>query len=72
MKRDEIFSRDEWSLEKEGIEREEMLNIAKARWIYHCERCKMDMKQRNRFTIETLMNRLDRKMQIIKEAELQA
>ena len=72
MKRDELFSRDEWSLEKEGMEREEMLNIAKARWIYHCERCKMDMKQRNRFTIETLMNRLNRRMQIIKEAELQA
>ena len=42
-----------------------MLTIAKARWIYHCERVKMDMKQRKRLNIDTLMNRLNRRMTIV-------
>ena len=41
-----------------------MLMVAKARWIYHCERCKIDMKQRKRIYITVLMNRLTRRMKI--------
>ena len=59
------FSRSEWSLEEEGMERGVMVSIAKARWIYHCERVKMDMRQRKRMNVETLMNRLDRRMTIV-------
>ena len=35
------FSRSEWSLDEEGMEKEVMLNIAKTRWICDCERVKM-------------------------------
>ncbi len=41
----------------------EMLMVARARW-YHCERCKMDMKQRKRIDRTVLMNRLTRWMKI--------
>ena len=50
MGRTHAFSRFEWSLEEEGMEKEVMLNIAKARWIYHCER---------------VMNRLNRRRTIV-------
>ena len=66
--RGKAFSRSEWSLEKEGMEKGVMVQIAKARWIYHCERVKMDMRQRKRLNIDTLMNRLDRRMKIVETA----
>jgi hypothetical protein len=59
------FSRSEWSLEEEGKEKNVTLTIAKARWIYHCERVKMDMKKKRRLDTKTLMNRLDRQMMIV-------
>ena len=42
--RTHAFNRNEWCLEEEGMDKGVMLNIAKARWIYHCERVKMDKK----------------------------
>ena len=62
--RAQAFSRSEWSLEEEGMERGVMLSIAKARWIYHCERVKMDMRKRKRLNTTTLMNRLNRRMTV--------
>ena len=64
--RAQAFSRSEWSLEEEGMEKGVMVYIAKARWIYHCERVKMDMEQRKRLNIDTLMNRLNRRLTIVK------
>ena len=43
----EYFSREEWGLETE-MEEETMIMIATARWIFHCERCKIDMGKRRR------------------------
>ena len=54
MGRAHAFSRSEWSLEEEGMEKEVMLNIAKARWIYHCERVKLAKRQRRRLNTEIL------------------
>ena len=51
--RDHKFSRSEWSLEEEGMEKGVMVHIAKARWIYPCERVKMDMRQRKRLNTRT-------------------
>ena len=65
MGRAHAFSRDEWRLEEEKMERGVMLTIAKARCVYHCERVKMDMKQRKRLNIDILMNRLNRRMEIV-------
>ena len=59
--REQPYTREQWRLE-EGLERTEMLNIAKARWVYHCERCKMDKGQRKRMNIQILMNRLERRL----------
>ena len=56
------ISREEWSLEKKGMEEKQMILIAKARWVYHCERCKIDIRRRKRVVIKVLMNRLERRM----------
>ena len=61
------ITKEEWNLEAEGMEENMMVLIAKARWVYHCERCKMDRKKRRRLNMETLMNRLDRRMAIIEK-----
>ena len=61
----QAFSRTEWSLEEEGMGKHMMLGIAKAPWIYNWESCKMDKRQRGKPNIETLMNRLHRRMKII-------
>ena len=66
------FSKEEWRLEKQKMARQEVLSIAKARWIYHCERCKMDMGQRRKMNIDVLMNRLDRRVKLAKEAAAEA
>ena len=63
--RELAFSISEWSLEEEGMERGAMITIAKARWVYHCERLKRAMKQRKRLNTEILMNRLNRRMIIV-------
>ena len=62
--RTHAFNRNEWCLEEEGMEKGVMLNIAKARWIYHCERVKMDKRQRKKLNTKILMNRLNRQMTI--------
>ena len=47
------------------MERVVKLSIAKARWIHHCQRVKMDMKQSKRLNVTILMNRLNRRMAIV-------
>ena len=61
------FSKEEWALDKEMEEGVKVL-IAKARWIYHCERCKIDHGTRRRMNLEIVMQRLDRRMKIAEEA----
>ena len=63
--REHAFTRSEWSLEEGGMERKVKINIAKARWIYHCQRVKMDMRQSKRLNVEILMNKLHRRMTIV-------
>ena len=65
LTRAHAFSRVEWRLEEEKMGRGAMLTIAKARWIYHCARLKMNMRQRKRFDTTILMNRLTRRMEIV-------
>jgi hypothetical protein len=64
------ISKEEWMLETE-VEVGLRVLIAKARWIYHCERCKIDIGKRRRMNIEIVMQRLDRRMKIIAEADKQ-
>ena len=65
------FDKEEWALDKEMGEKVKVL-IAKARWIYHCERCKIDQGKRKRMNIEIVMQRLDRRMKIVDEASKKA
>ena len=52
---------DEWMLEKtQGPEA--MLLIAKARWAFHCERCNIDHKRRQRFNMEVVLTRTQRRV----------
>ncbi len=55
------FTRNERSLEKEGMERGMKLSIARARWIYHCQRVKRDMKQSKRLNVDIQRNKLNRR-----------
>ena len=40
-------------------------------WIYHFERCKIDLNQRRRMIIEITMQRLDRRRRVAKVVELE-
>ena len=56
---------DEWRLET-GTEMttERMLVIAKARWVFHCERARCDHKQRRTLKIDRLIDRLREEMKM--------
>ena len=56
---------DEWRLET-GTEMttERMLVIAKARWVFHCERARCDHKQRRTLKIDRLLDRLREEMKM--------
>ena len=52
-------TREEWKLDCETeISREKMILIAKARWIYHKQRCRLDYGQRKRPNVETMIDTL--------------
>ena len=67
--RAQAFSKAAWRLEEEGMEEREKLMIAKARWVYHCERCKMDMGKQRRLNINKLMDRVNRRIEIAEGAQ---
>ena len=58
------ISKEEWALEMDVEETLKVL-IAKARWVYHCERCNIDHGKRKRMNLEIVMQRLDRRMKVI-------
>ena len=62
------LTQEEWNLEKE-VEEDTMIMIAVARWIYHCARCKMDKEQQRRMNIELIMMKVNRRIQIVKDAK---
>ena len=58
------FTHREWMLEdKQPLEA--MIFIAKARWAFHCERCKITHKSRRRFHLKVVLDRTQRRMQLI-------
>ena len=68
MNRKEL-SREQWGLDTTDLKEEEMVVVAKARWIYHKERCKMDMGMKKRMNVTVLMNRLERAMETSEESK---
>ena len=63
-----LISREEWALEVE-VEEDMKMMIATARWIYHCERCKIDLGKRRRMNIKIVMQKLDRRLETAEEAK---
>ena len=60
------LSRAERTLET-SMEMTLKVMIAKARWIFHCERCKIDNGKRKRMNLTVVMQRLDRRMKIVEK-----
>lgn len=52
------ITEEEWRLEEEGMGEREAMIIAKARWIYHCERCMIDMKKKRRIDQNQMIDKL--------------
>jgi hypothetical protein len=42
--------------------------IVAARWIYHCERCKIDHGKRRRMTLKIVMQKLNKRLGLAEEA----
>ena len=63
----EDFSNEEWTLESASESQSIKTTIAKARWLYHCERCNLDHNKRKRINIDTLLIRLKLRMQLVDE-----
>ena len=57
---DQTISREEWSLAEANISNARALVIAKARWIYHKERCRVDHRQRKTINTAVLVAKLER------------
>ena len=58
------FTQREWMLEATQPV-EVMTYIAKARWVFHCERCQIDHKSRRRFQLKVVLDRTQRRMQLL-------
>ena len=59
--------RVEWNLEAKTMDEDRATLIAKARWIYHKERCRIDNKKVRTMNIDIITNRLKRQMNIGRE-----
>jgi hypothetical protein len=55
-------TRDEWNLQAEKMGQEKMIIIGKARWIWHRERCNVDVRKRKRIDIDLMVARLRREI----------
>ena len=51
-------TRDEWDLVDKAMSQNKMIVIAKARWIYHSQRCMMDLKKKKTLDINLLLARV--------------
>ena len=52
-------TQEQWRLEEKCMMTEEMMIIvAKARWIYHRQRCRLDHKQARRLNVDNIIERL--------------
>ena len=60
------LGQQEWTLET-NMEVTNKVMIAKARWIFHCERCKIDSGKRKRMNLTVGMQMLDRRMMIVEK-----
>ena len=65
--RREDFNKEEWNLKTSTNDIQIDATIAKARWIFHCERCKVDHKRRRRINLEVLTNKVKTQIEVIRK-----
>ena len=65
----ESISREEWQLKKEIMSDELSIMIAKARWLLHKDRCSIDNKQKRKMNITALMDKLNRRLALLKASK---
>ena len=61
-------TRDDWKLSTVNMGLSRALVIAKARWMLHGERCKLNHRERKTFDIDIVLNRLRDELKWLKEA----
>ena len=62
-----VKSENSWNLMTRKMKRQTMIVIAKARFVYHEERVRMNKNGRRRFNIEVLVNRVKSRMEVIRD-----
>ena len=58
-------TREEWDLEDNSMSQAKMIVIAKSRWIYHYQRCLIDLKKKKTLDINLLLARVTRALEKI-------
>ena len=58
---------DDWNLQAENMNTEMMIVIAKARWIWHLERCQVELKKKRRMNLDLIVQRLKRELERLDE-----
>ena len=59
------FTREEWALKQERGKISTNILIAKARWVFHCERCKADHNRNKRTNQAVIPERTQRRMEVV-------
>ena len=57
------ITNEEWNLEISTKNIYKDIYIAKARWVFHCERCNVDYRRRRRINISVVLNRTQKRME---------
>ena len=58
-----------WNLQEENMNEEMMIVIAKVRWIWHLERCKVELKKRRRLNLDRIVQKLTRELERLDESK---
>ena len=59
------FTREEWTLKQERVKISTNILIAKARWVFHCERCNVDHNRKKRINQSVILKRTQRRMEVV-------
>ena len=59
------FTREKWTLKKERGKISTNILIAKARWVFHCERCNVDHNRNKIINQAVILKRTQRRMEVV-------
>ena len=61
----EDFTKEEWMLKEEPDNISTTILIAKARWVFHCERCNVDHNRKKRINQAVILKRTQIRMEVV-------